>query len=62
MVQVKINFDDVDFLIEQFSRLTAQRSYRKPSEYIESVRYIDRALSPFRANSVMTSFRILGKL
>lgn len=47
MAQVKINFDDVDFLIEQFSRLTAQRSYRKPSEYIESVRYIDRALSPF---------------
>ena len=46
-MQVKITVNDVDFLIEQFSRLTAQRSYRKPSEFIESVRYIDRALSPF---------------
>lgn len=38
---------DVDFLIEQFGHLTASRSYLKPSEFIEKVRYIDRALSPF---------------
>lgn len=38
---------DIDFLVENFSRITAKRSYVKPSEYIEQVRYIDRALSPF---------------
>lgn len=42
-----INASDIDFIVEQFSRLTEKRSYQKPSEYIENVRYIDRALSPF---------------
>lgn len=38
---------DIDFLIEQFAGLTERRSYLLPADYIESVRYIDRSLTPF---------------
>lgn len=38
---------DIAFLEEQFAALICDRSYRKPSEYVESVRYIEKKLSPF---------------
>ncbi|MBD5437685.1 MAG: hypothetical protein HDR37_03800 [Treponema sp.] len=38
---------DIDFLIARFGALTERREYVAPSDYIESVRYIDKSLSPF---------------
>lgn len=44
---VAVRISDIDFLIERFSALTEKRVYVLPSDYIESVRYIDKSLSPF---------------
>lgn len=46
-MEVAVKAGDIDFLIAQFEGLTARREYILPSDYIESVRYIDKSLSPF---------------
>lgn len=46
-MEIEINESDINFLIEQFSRLTEKRVYQAPSDYIQNVRYIDKSLSPF---------------
>ena len=46
-MEAVVNESDIDFLIESFSGLTAKRDYVLPSDYIESVRYLDKSLSPF---------------
>ena len=46
-MEVAVQASDIDFLIERFSALTERREYVLPSDYIESVRYMDKSLSPF---------------
>lgn len=46
-MEILLKESDIDFLIENFNSVTAQRKYVLPSDYIESVRYIDKAMSPF---------------
>lgn len=46
-MEVALKVADIDFLIERFSALTDRREYALPSEWIQSVRYIDKSLSPF---------------
>lgn len=46
-MNVAVKTSDIDFLIERFSNLTAKREYVLPADYIQSVRYIDKSLSPF---------------
>lgn len=46
-MEVAVTVSDIDFLIARFEGLTAWRDYVLPSDYIESVRYIDKSLSPF---------------
>lgn len=46
-MQTVLGVSDIDFLIERFSVLTEKREYALPADYIESVRYLDKSLSPF---------------
>lgn len=42
----KIQDSDINFLISCFDGLTSERIYQLPSEYIESVRYLPKELTP----------------
>jgi terminase, large subunit len=42
----KIQDSDINFLISCFDALTSERIYQLPSEYIESVRYMPKELTP----------------
>ena len=42
-----INDKDCDFLIESISELTAKRNFLSPADYVESVRYMSKDLTPF---------------
>lgn len=46
-MEVGVKVSDIDFLLGQFSKLHDRREYQLPSDYIQSVRYIDKSLSPF---------------
>jgi phage terminase large subunit GpA-like protein len=46
MTQTQILESDINFLTSCFDGLTAERIYQLPSEYIESVRYLPKELTP----------------
>ena len=46
-MSVCVNEGDIDFLVESIAELTAERNFMKPSEYVESVRYMSKDLTPF---------------
>ena len=46
-MEVAVKVSDIDFLLGQFAKLHDRREYQLPSDYIQSVRYIDKSLSPF---------------
>lgn len=46
-MEISILPGDADFLADGFRALAERREYARPSDYIQRVRYIDKALSPF---------------
>jgi len=39
--------NDIDFLINQFEKITDEQKYEEPSDFAERVRYLPKELSPF---------------
>jgi phage terminase large subunit GpA-like protein len=42
-----IYYDDIEFAKQQFSDLTCELHYEKPSDFVERVRYLPKVLTPF---------------
>ena len=38
---------DIEYLVKKFKELTAKRSFEKPSDFVQRVRYLDKELTPF---------------
>ena len=47
ITEYKVTKQDLDYIKEQFSLLTAERKYELPHKFAERVRYIDKELTPF---------------
>jgi phage terminase large subunit GpA-like protein len=53
---------DVDFFLEQFSKLTESRYHELPSEFVERVRYITSDLTPFPGKFSFERFPYFKKI
>ncbi len=43
----EITQEDLQYLTEQFSKITSNKNYELPSAFAERVRYLDKELTPF---------------
>ena len=55
-------YGDINFLIEQFDKLTDSIVSEKPSEFVERVRYLTRDLTPFPGRFSFDRFPYFRKI
>lgn len=61
-IEERQHSDDIEFLKDNFRRLTSARNYELPSVYTEKVRYIDKELSPLYGRFSYDSFPYFRKI